>query len=214
MPDIAVILELPVDKVRRWFRDYWKAQFGQAGPRSATQTDFSEGEGRERVVNFHTLIEFFVFYQLRKTGVSVQKIVEAHIILEDTLQTAYPFAKTRMLVEKGGRILFDGPVGEMIRADKSRQMVIREVLDPFCSKIEFGPDELAKRLYPLGRESSIVVDPRRRFGQPVIGETNITTDTVFNLHRAGESNEFIGRIYDLTAKQVADAIAYSARNAA
>jgi uncharacterized protein (DUF433 family) len=208
MPDVAAILDLPLPKVRRWFRSYWAAQFGES-----TNTRFSEGEGRELVVNFHTLIEFYVFYCLRESGVSVQRIVNAHKILEERLKTPHPFATATILAEQGGRILFD-EIGQLIRADKSLQLVIRQFIEPFCRNIEFGSDKLAKTFYPLGRESSIVVDPRRRFGQPVISNTNITPDTVFGLHRAGESNEFIGRIYDLTAKQVADAIAYNSRNAA
>ncbi len=209
MPDIAAILDLPVDKVNRWFRAYWKAQFGRG-----TQTDFSQGEGRERVVNFHTLIEFFVFYQLRQAGVSVRRIVKAHTILEETFQTAYPFASASILADEQGNVLFEGKVGELIRADKTRQLVIKEIIEPFCKKIAFGPDKLAKQLYPVGRESSVVIDPRRRFGQPVIGDTNITTETVFDLHRGGESPEHIARLYDLTNKQVADALAYHNRKAA
>ena len=209
MPDVAAILGLPVAKVRRWLRSYWNAQFGQA-----TGMSFSEGEGRELVVNFHTLIEFYVFYQLRDRGVSVKKIVEAHRILEDLYQTAYPFATVSLLAQKGGNVLFEGKVGELIRADESLQIVIKEILAPFCDKIEFGPDKLAKCFYPSGRNSSVVVDPRRRFGQPVIADTNITTETVFDLHRGGEPTDVIARIYDLTAKQVRDALSYHYRNAA
>jgi uncharacterized protein (DUF433 family) len=209
MPDVAAILDLPVRKVRRWLQDYWNAQFGQS-----SGTAFSAGTGSDLVVNFHTLIEFYVFYQLRTKGVSVQRIVDMHRFLEAELQTPHPFATVDVLADKQGNVLFTGRAGELVRADKSLQIVIKEVLMPFYKKIEFGANNIAERFYPLGRESSVVVDPRRKFGQPVIGDTNITTDTVSDMYQAGESQEFIARIYDLTAGQVADAIAYTYRNAA
>ena len=207
MPDVAAILGLPQAKVRRWLHEYWNAHFGKTD-----QIAFSDGTGRELVTNFHTLIEFFTFYQLRAKGVTVQRIVKAHKVLEELYKTAYPFATSNILTD-GKNVLFTGEVGNIIHADETLQITIKEVLEPFCKKIEFDHSHLAKRFYPLGREHDIIIDPRRQFGQPVIGNTNILTETVFNLYRGGESADFIARVYDLTTKQVQDAITFH-RNAA
>jgi len=200
LPDIAAILNLPQAKVRRWMHEYWKVHFGKAD-----QIAFSDGTGTELVTNFYTLIEFFTFYQLRALGVTAQRIVRAHQVLEDVYKTAYPFATSKILTD-GKEVLFKGEVGDIIRADETLQITIKEVLEPFCKKIEFDDDSLAKRFYPFGRDSEIVIDPHRQFGQPVISNTNILTETVYNLYRGGESTDLIARIYDLTTTQVQDAI--------
>ncbi len=207
MPDVAAILGLPQAKVRRWLREYWNAHFGKAD-----QTIFSDGTGRELVTNFYTLIEFFTFYQLRDRGVTAQRIVKAHQVLEGVFKTAYPFATSNILTD-GKDVLFTGEVGDIIQADPSLQITITEILTPFCEKIEFDSHSLANRFFPLDRKHNVVIDPHRQFGQPVIGNTNILTETVFNLYRGGESADFIGRIYDLTPNQVQDAITFH-RNAA
>lgn len=207
MPDVAAILGLPQAKVRRWLHEYWNAHFGKTD-----QIAFSDGTGRELVTNFYTLIEFFTFYQLRAKGVTAQRIVKAHKVLEDIYKTPYPFATSSILTD-GKDVLFTGEVGDIIHADSTLQITIKEVLEPFCKKIEFDHSQLAKRFYPLGQSHDVIIDPHRQFGQPVVGDTNILTETVFNLYRGGESADFIARVYDLTTRQVQDAINFH-RNAA
>ena len=207
MPDVAAILGLPQAKVRRWLQEYWHAHFGKTD-----QVSFSDGTGRELVTNFYTLIEFFTFYQLRSEGVSVQRIVTAHKVLEDVLKIDYPFASSTILTD-GKSVLFTGEVGNIIQADETLQIIIKEVLTPFCKKIDFDRNALAKSFFPLGRDHDVLIDPNRQFGQPIIRGTNILTESIFNLYRGGESADVIARIYDLTSLQVQDAITFH-RNAA
>lgn len=128
MPDVAAILGLPQAKVRRWLCEYWNVHFGKAD-----QTIFSDGTGRELITNFYTLIEFFTFYQLRDRGVTPQRIVKAHKILEDVFKTAYPFATSNILTD-GKDVLFTGEVGDIIQANQTLQITITEILAPFCEK--------------------------------------------------------------------------------
>lgn len=207
MPDVAAILGLPLRKVRRWMNEYWKVHFGKAD-----QTVFSDGTGRELVTNFYTLIEFFTFYQLRERGVSAQRVVKAYQVLEGVFKTSYPFATSNILTD-GKKVLFTGEVGDIIQADATLQITITDILAPFCEKIDFDRELLANRFFPLDRRHSVIIDPQRQFGQPVISDTNILTETVFNLYQGGESIDFIGGIYDLTFDQVQDAITFH-RNAA
>lgn len=202
LPDIAYILNLPTSKVRRWMREYWQLRFS-----SSAESEFSRGSGRELVTNFLTLIEFYTFFQLRQEGVSAQKIVKAHQILAKTFRTKYPFAKSNLLTD-GEQVLFNGEAGNIIQADETLQINIKEAIEPFCKKVEFNEDDIVKRFYPMGKDHSIVIDPKRQFGQPVIGDTNILAETVYNLYRGGESVGMITNLYALTVDQVNDAINY------
>ncbi|WP_426292244.1 DUF433 domain-containing protein [Dyadobacter endophyticus] len=202
LADIATILGLPPAKVSRWMNEYWNLHFGKTA-----QSIFTNGAGRDRVTNFLTLIEFFTFYQLREEGVSAQKIVKAHNILEKTFQTRYPFAKSPIFTD-GKAVLFSGEVGEIIRADETLQITIKEIFSPFCKKVDFNKNDLAERFFPMGRNHNVIIDPKRQFGQPVVGETNVLTETIFNLFKGGESVSMISRLYDLTLSQVNDAVDY------
>ncbi|MDR6807605.1 uncharacterized protein (DUF433 family) [Dyadobacter sp. BE34] len=207
LPDISYILHLPTGKVRKWMHEYWQLRFS-----SSAESGFSHGSGKELVTNFLTLIEFFTFYQLRQEGVSAQKIVKAHQILAKTFRTKYPFAKSSLLTD-GERVLFNGDAGNIIQADETLQINIKEAIEPFCKKVEFNDDDMVKRFYPLGKDHSIVIDPKRQFGQPVIGDTNILAETIYNLHRGGESIDTISSLYSLTVGQVNDVINYYRRAA-
>jgi uncharacterized protein (DUF433 family) len=207
IPDIASILRLPTTKVRRWMKEYWNEKFAQG-----EHNTFSQGSGKEQVTNFYTLIEFYTFYQLRLNGVSSFKINKAHDVLAKVYKTKYPFAKSNILTD-GKNVFFSGEVGEIIEADKTLQINIKEILEPFCKSIDFDVNSLATRFYPLGKNHEIIIDPHRQFGQPVIGDTNILTETVFDLYRAGEPLKVIANIFELTSKQVKDAIDFH-RNAA
>ncbi|WP_247232723.1 DUF433 domain-containing protein [Telluribacter sp. SYSU D00476] len=207
-PEVAKILRLPARKVKRWMQEYWENYFTKS-----TRMYYSEGVGSEQVTNFHTLIEFFVFYQLREKGISPQQIIKAHDVLASRFKTAYPFATLPILTD-GRKILFTDKVGEIIDADASLQMYITDVIRPFCQRIEFDENQLARRFFPLGKDHQVVIDPERKFGQPVIEGTTILTETIYNLYRAGESVETIAKLYDLSVDQVQDALEFHRRSAA
>ena len=83
---------------------------------------------------------------------------------------------------------------------------MRQIIESFCKKIEFSGNSLAEKYYPLGRSEHIVVDPHHQFGQPVVEKTNVLAETIYNMHSAGETNQFLSRLYDISVKEVEAAI--------
>lgn len=61
---------------------------------------------------------------------------------------------------------------------------------------------------------TIVVDPRRGFGQPVIAGTGIEARIVAGRYRAGESIVVLAKDYGVDFEQVEDAIRCDTREAA
>lgn len=200
VPDLAAILNLPPAKVRRWLNEFYNSRLGEK-----YKGRYSSGEGRDKVTNFYTLVEFSVFYLLRKHGVSVKKIMAAHGHMAEQLKTPYPFASSQLLTE-GKNIFFTLPDGTTMYADKSQQIVIKKAIESFCRKIDYSPSQLAERYYPLGKEHHVVVDPHHQFGQPVIEGTNILADTIYSLYKAQEPIGVIANLYELSEQQVADAV--------
>ena len=208
VPDLALILQLPKKKVRRWLDDFYNERLGKP-----YEGSYSWGQGRDKATNFLTLIEFYVFYQLREHKVSTYKILEAHENMTKELKTAYPFASYKLLVD-GKEILYAVEDDTWVHANKSRQIVIKEITEGFFKKIDFSANNLAERFWPLGKEREIVVDPHHQFGQPVIQGTNITAATIFSMYQSGEPTSIIGILYDITEEQVNDAILFCKHKAA
>ncbi len=207
VPDLALILQLPPSKVRRWLTDFYDQRLG------GNKKRYSWGEGRDTGTNFLTLIEFYVFYKLRENRISAGKILEAHKQMSKELKTPYPFASHKLLVSKK-EILYEVGGDTWVHADKSNQIVIHKLIKEFVKKIDFSSDTLACRFWPLGKEHSIVVDPRHQFGQPVIQGTNVNATSVFSMYESNEPKSTIAILYDLTEEQVNDAIAFCKRKVA
>jgi uncharacterized protein (DUF433 family) len=194
--DVAQILQLDPALVRRWLNEYWGAQF--ADQHTVTS---AWGSGREKIVHFYTLVEFYVFYQLRKMGISAQRITKAHRIIGDEINSDFPFASSSVLTD-GKKILYTTNGEDIIDADKTRQLNIKSIIEEFCKKIEFDGNDMALRYWPLGKGKNIIVDPHHQMGQPVVVNTNIMAEALWSLFKAGEKISFIANLYNVAEADV------------
>ena len=201
--DIATILNLPETQVKQWLREYMKGQIAPDAPE--TEPDL--------ITDFHTLIEFYTFYQLRAQGVWPSKINNAREILADMLHTNYPFATANILTD-GKSVFYNAEIGELIQADQTLQLTIQQVVEPFCKRIEFGDDSLAIKLYPLGREAAIQIDPARQSGRPVVGDTEVLSQSVFDFFLRGNSVSVVAERFNITEKEVEDVIVFHEKQSA
>ncbi|MEM6719149.1 MAG: DUF433 domain-containing protein [Bacteroidota bacterium] len=212
LPDLANILYLDYRKVSKLLNEYWNKRLA-----NDFSSKYSWSIGKNKAVSFHTLVEFYIFYQLKDSGVSTQSILKAHKELSETYKTPFPFAKSEIL-EKiscfGKRIVLEVNEDVIINLDSTKQLNLKFIRN-FISKLDFDSNDLAKRLYPLGKKNSVVVDPKHQFGQPTIKGSNLFPETIFNLYNNKESKKFIAASYDISIKQVNDAIDYcKSKNAA
>lgn len=208
IPDAAIILDMPVNKVRSWVNKYWELDFLQDANEAYTW-----GESREKAFHFLTLIEIIAVDSFREIGVSFPKIKLAHEMLADMLNTSYPFAHAELMSD-GKRIFYDVDTA-LLEMNKKQQLSFTRLVAPYCKKIDFqNKTNLAERYWPLGKGHNIVVDPHHSFGQPVITGTNTTAEAIMNMLRAGESPEMIASLYELNRKDVEDVRAFMKRSAA
>lgn len=205
VPDAAQILGFPIDKVRRWIKTYWEDKF------TSGEEEYTWGEGRDRGFNFHTLVELIAIYALREKGVSFQKIIEARNFLRNELKTDYPFASKKVMSD-GNHFYYAISNSVLLDVNLTRQTSIKKLVEPYCKKLAFDAvDLLASQFWPLGKDHSVVVDPNHRFGEPVVSGSNISTDIIASMVMGGDDIKMIADIYQLTPKQVNDAVTYYER---
>lgn len=204
LPDAARVLRLSAPKISGWLR-------AESGTRAGEF--LAKGEGRDRHFDFHTLIELYAVAFLREKGVPMPAIRRARDELSRRFETAHPFALKGLLLS-GRDILKELGDGALLELGKSGQTAFEQVLAPFCEKLEFDRETgLASAFFPDGRKSSVVVDPKRAFGKPVIFGTATPTETIAALIRAGESKEQVAEDYRLKPEQVEDAWRFENRAA-
>lgn len=205
IPDISLILNVPNSMVHRYVKNYWDEKFGNYyGERYSWSIDLT------KAVNFFTLVELYTFFQISETGVKTKKIIDAHIEISEILKTPYPFALQEVLenISTDGNTIFLNYKGKSLLEINGSKQFNLDFIKIFFKKLDFGENSLASRLWIMGKDKEIICDPKRRFGLPIIQGTNIHPETIFDLYQAGDSKNFIAETYELTLKQIEDAIEY------
>ncbi len=209
IPDISKLLGLPQFKVRRYLSEYWDERLGK----KLFNESYSWSTGNNvKAVNFYTLIELYTCFHLQELGVSTRQILKSRIAIAKDLQMPYPFASAKLLSD-GKKIWYEFK-DSIVNADGSKQTDFVEFIRQFANKIEFNSSKIAERFWPAGRNSDVVVDPHHQFGQPVLNGTNINAEVIFSMYESGEPIDALGILYDLTRKQVNDAISFYKKSVA
>lgn len=90
---------------------------------------------------------------------------------------------------------------------KRSQGVFNSVVTPSLADLDFGKDD-AERWWLLHGKKTIVADPVRAFGQPIIAEAGITTARIVEAVAAEGSIAKVAQIYEIKPRLIRDALAY------
>lgn len=209
MPDIAMLFRLPNHKINRWVNTFWDDKLGKQ-----YESRYSWNIARTKAVNFYTVVEMFTFYQLSEAGVRSNKILEAHEVLSKRFKTPYPFAQKNIIKHiktEGRKVLFEDKSGGIYSLDSNLQFHLEFIKD-FFKNLDFDDGNLAIQLWPLGKDKDVVCNPHHQFGQPVIAGTNILAEAVAEMYMAGDKKNFIQKTFNISRKQIDDALAYAVRS--
>lgn len=209
LPDAAQILHLPYAKVHRYVAKYWDGNLGQE-----FQSKYSWMVDGSRAVSFHTVVELYVMIQLADKGVQTPEVLKAHKRLSQIYHTRFPFAQKAVLqeIKTDGKQIYWKKGDDVISLNGSDQFNLA-IIDLFFKKLEFGDEDVVSKLWPMGKDHAIVIDPSRKFGHPIIEGKNIYPETIFEHFQAGDPIPYIAHIYKITEKEAEDAIAFC-KNAA
>lgn len=204
--EAAGYLGLRSDRVRAWLDGYDRAGIVYA----PVVRDIHTGSD---VVTWGEFVELGYLREYRRKGVSLQKLRPVIEALRREFATPYPLATARPFVMEKELVL---ELQEQNGLPSAIAIVIRSgqtvALTPearrFFQKVEFDAagSGSARRLFPAGPASPVVIDPLVRFGRPNI--SGIATERMWELHDAGETVYEIADGYDLAPESVRAAIAY------
>jgi uncharacterized protein (DUF433 family) len=113
-----------------------------------------------------------------------------------------------------GAELFLDRFGELINLTRAGQIAIREVLIQHLKRVERDDAAIPIRLYPFvgaglpDSTRSVVIDPRRSFGRPVLVGAGIRTQVIADRINAGETVGELADDYELTEEQIRDALVF------
>ena len=218
LPRAARLVGTDARTVRRWLKGYsWKQGDVQktSEPLWPLQYAADAELGREQVLGFDDLLELRTVARFVELGVSL-RVIRATIEVARGYLGDYPLHSRRFVTD--GRRIFMEAV-ERVNEDaklldvRGRQYAIADIIRPsLLDGIDFGNADHALRWYPVPKKHVIVLDPKVQFGQPIVAEGGVPTDTLAAAFKAeGEDVQRVARLYRVKPQEVKAAVAFEQR---
>uniref|UniRef100_UPI003F8149BB DUF433 domain-containing protein n=1 Tax=Xanthomonas sp. 0924 TaxID=2835534 RepID=UPI003F8149BB len=209
--DAARFIGAETRELRRWMQGYSTTRAGsrhEYGPLWVSQVADFQLDG----VGFRDLVELRFIHTFVDAGVPLLLIRRAIDELRERLGHQYPFTSTAFKTD-GRRIFMEilDDNGDQALVDVvKRQNVITRVIGPSLREgIELNVDDEATKWYPLARSKSVVFDPERSFGQPILTESGIPTIAIVEAFEAeGRDVGRVARLYEISSAEVNRALLF------
>jgi uncharacterized protein (DUF433 family) len=207
--EAAKLLHMPPLTLRRWLYGYsFESDSGRTTQPPLWRAQYNANEAGE-LLGFRDLVEARIVGALRKCGISLQTIRLCLDRAQEVFGEEHPFSTTAF--KSDGRKIFleiTRNIEEPKLYDlKDRQHVFRDVVLPSLIGLEFG-DERAERWWLLPDRKTVVADPDRSFGQPILSDIGLLTSRVVEEVRAEGSVRRVARLYGVPVSSINDALRF------
>jgi uncharacterized protein (DUF433 family) len=200
----------------RWLRGYDFIRNGETRHSEPLwQPDyFNEDDTLE--LSFRDLIELRFVKTFKDYGLSLPTIRECFMRAVEAVQDERPFSTSKFRTD--GKTIFleithDVREGELLDL-RRRQGVFHSVIAPSLHDLEFDA-EIVARWFPLGSSRrTIVIDPARAFGRPIIVHGGVPVEVLADAVEAEGSPQRVAKMYDIPLAAVRDAVSFHHRLAA
>jgi uncharacterized protein (DUF433 family) len=210
-PEAARMVGMNPQTLRRWLLGYdhrsKEGKLLREGP--LWQPQYGPEEDESILLGFRDLIEARIVHALRNRRIGLQTVRICIDRARAIVGQDHPFSTS--LFKTDGKSIFleitrglDEP--ELIDLKRS-QGVFNRVVAPSLSDLDFGP-EGAERWWLLQGKKTIVADPARSFGQPIIAEIGITTNRIAQAVKAEGSVLKVAKMYEIKPRLIHDALDY------
>jgi len=196
--------------VRNWAVGYNRRHKGDVRHYSPLLLQGAQQIDGDYYLTFLQLLECRMIGKFRDYGVSVAAIRAAVSVMSDRFGVQHPFALRRLWTD-GKRIYTDVVPkrlkdtgmrdGDVMHDIVSGQGAFDSVRDFFLNNIDYT-DGVPDRLWPLGHESGIVIDPQRSFGRPIDAATGISSSVLYSMCKGGTPAEDVAKWHGATTQVV------------
>ncbi|MBE7157362.1 MAG: MerR family transcriptional regulator [Rhodospirillales bacterium] len=209
VPEAARLLRIPSRNINRWLGGYRFPGADKATEMSPLwEPQLPRGE-RHIELGFRDLIELRFVKAFLDAGLSLLTIRRCIEYARECVQDDRPFSTRQFQTD--GRTIFlqsSSKAGEEELLDlKHRQYVIKQVIERTFRDLDVEHDTVA-RWRPFKGKASIVVDPKRSFGQPVAANYGVPTVALADAVEAEGSEERVAALYDVPPSIVHDALGF------
>jgi uncharacterized protein (DUF433 family) len=191
---------------KRWLDGY---QYWRPSGERVAQPPVTPGSRPDGGVTFLDLMEITAIGLLKQAGFSLPRIRDIVSNCQDILGLQRPLVTVQFKTD--GREIFVDQGAALLEVGRRKgQQAWNEFLAPFLEEIDYE-HELARRWYPLGRDKLVVIDPAYGHGLPVVRDTGVRTEIVFERFQVGESIREIAGDFNIQPDEVEQALQLESR---
>jgi uncharacterized protein (DUF433 family) len=207
--EASELIRIPALRIRRWLAGYHFV--------SRDQTHFSEPLWTPQLprANGHLELGFRDLMELRfidafvRADLSLQAIRKCLAVAREAVGDERPFSTARFRTD--GRTIFLQALSELEEPKlldlTAKQYVFNRIVEPTFKDIELLHGVPA-RWWPFAGRKTIVVDPTRSFGQPLVSPCGIPTAVLAEAAIIEGSPAKAARAYEVPAALVRDAVRF------
>jgi uncharacterized protein (DUF433 family) len=217
--EAAHILALPSGTVLAWCfgHDYRHRD----GTRKRFARVIEPADSRRRLLSFTNLCELHLLAVIRRHHrVRLPEVRTAMRFMQDRLGHAHPLASAAF--RTNGVDLFVEHAGELLNVSKAGQQAMREDFERSLARVEYAHNGQPMRLFPYTRTiasvqdapRSVLIDPVRSFGRPVLATAFVRTEVVADRFEAGDTIAEMAGDYGVSSAEIEEALRFEQRRAA
>lgn len=209
-PEAARLLKIPVRNIQRWLGGYAYKHKGKTLHSAPLWVPELPANENKIELSFRDLIELRFVDGFVKAGLGLKTIRNCLEYARDLVEDEHPFSTQRFQTD--GKTIFLDSVrtdnGESELLDlKKRQFAIKQVIERTFKDLVID-DHAVVRWRPFKGKDSIVIDPKRAFGQPITADFGVPTIALADAVRAEGSLDRVSRLYEVPLAVVRDAISF------
>ncbi|MGH7665815.1 MAG: DUF433 domain-containing protein [Candidatus Dormibacteria bacterium] len=176
--------------------------------------------GSSRAIPFIGLVEGYVLQAFRGAGVPVRRIRPALARLDEEIGIRHALA-SRHLYTDGCEVLYDYAAhlgDDLLRSltvVRSGQNVFPEIVAGYLSRVSWDEQDWPHGLrLPAFRAATVVVDPARAFGRPMLEHGGARVEDVLDRFRGGDGLAAIARDFEVPLEECEDVVRVALAQAA
>lgn len=210
IPEASRLTRVTPSRIRRWVRGYvFKVKRGRHSSPAVWSTQLEQID-QTVALGFLDLLEVRCVDAFVGAGVGWKTIRRVHEQARKLIGHPHPFCTNQFATD--GQTIFmkeRNESGESALWDmRDLQRVFTQIIRPFLRDVEFDDGNLPQRWWPRGKRQMVALDPRRSFGQPIIFEEGIPTQTLARSVRANGSAEEVARWFEISSVSVRKAVEF------
>ena len=209
IPEASRLLSIPSINIRRWLGGYSfrkGTRVHHMDPLWEPQLPKLNGHIE---LGFRDLIELRFVQAFIEAGLNLLTIRNCLNYARECVDDPHPFS-TRRFQTDGKTIFLDSAEraeDNQLLDLKKRQYVIKRVIERSFKDLDIENDAVS-RWRPFKGKSSIVIDPERAFGQPMVAKYGVPTVVLSQAVLAEGSVSTVARLYEVSVSVIRDAVAY------